>query len=58
MYWKFLGFNFGKFWGHSKKYGNGPIYGIEPGSSYQNCVETYVILGLEFQNGKWGPCYK
>lgn len=51
----FLGFNFGKFFGHSKRSGKN-TYEIEPGSCYRNCVNTYVVLGLEFQNGSWGPC--
>ncbi|GEM_PF-1758987 len=51
----FLGFNFRKFFGHSRRSGSN-TYEIEPGSCYRNCVDTYVILGLEFQNGSWGPC--
>jgi len=52
---RFLGFNFGKFFGHSKRYGDN-TYEIEPGSCYRQCVDTYVVLGFEFQNGNWGPC--
>lgn len=52
---RFLGFNFRKFLGFSKRYGD-DTYEIEPGSCYRQCVDTFVILGFEFQNGNWGPC--
>lgn len=52
--WKFLGFNFKKFFGRYKTYG--PEFSLEPGSCYRNVTERIVILGLEYGYVRCEPC--